>query len=68
MSIKEIMEMTTKIYKEIIKTKCNELSFKYLMNKRGTKGREIEYRKVQMSQYLLPNAQLEIQDQKKIFK
>ena len=51
----------------MIKTKCNELAFKYLMNKRGAKGKEIEYRKVQMSQYLLPNTQLEIQDQKKIF-
>ena len=67
MSIKEIMEMTTKSYKEMIKTKCNELAFKYLMNKRGTKGKEIEYMKIQMSQYLLPNTQLEIQDQKKIF-
>ena len=67
MSIKEIIEMTTKKYKEMIKSKCNELAFKYLMNKRGIKGKEIEYRKIQMSQYLLPNAQLEIQDQKKIF-
>ena len=67
MSIKDIMEMTTKRYREMIKTKCNKLAFKYLMNKRGTKGKEIVYRKVQMSQYLLPNTQLEIQDQKKIF-
>ena len=37
------------------------------MNKRGTKGKEKEYRKVQMSQYLLPSTQLKIQDQKKIF-
>ena len=37
------------------------------MKKRGTKGKEIEYRKIEMSQYLLPNSQLEIQDQKKIF-
>ena len=66
-SLKEITEMTTKSYKAMIKTKCNELAFQYLMNKRGTKGKEIEYRKVQMSQYLLPNTQLEIQDQKKIF-
>ena len=51
----------------MIKTKSNELAFKYLMKKRGTKGKEIEYRKIQMSQYLLPNTQLEIQDQKKIF-
>ena len=37
------------------------------MNKRRTKGKEIEYTKIQMSQYLLPNDILEIEDQKQIF-
>ena len=39
-SLKEITEMTTKSYKAMIKTKCNELAFQYLMNKRGTKGKD----------------------------
>ena len=51
----------------MIKRNCNELAFRYLMNKRRTKGKEITYNNIQMSQYLLPNNQLEIQDQKKIF-
>ena len=37
------------------------------MNKRGTKGREITYNNIQMSQYHLSNNKLEIQDQKKMF-
>ena len=37
------------------------------MSKRGSKGREIEYDRIQMAQYLLPNDQLEIKEQRKIF-
>ena len=54
-------------YKEMIKMKCNELAYKYLMNRRGSKGKEIEYKSIQMSQYLQPNNVLEISEQKKIF-
>ena len=66
-SLKDIKEMTRKQYREMIKTKCDELAFKYLMNKRRTKGKEIEYTRVQMSDYLLSNYQSEIEDQKQIF-
>ena len=66
-TLKDIKEMTAKQYKEIIKAKCNELAFRYLMNKRRTKGKEIEYTKIQMSQYLLPNNHLEIEEQKQVF-
>ena len=59
--------MTTKSYKAMIRIKCNELAFQYLMNKRRTKGKEIQYQKLQMSQYFLPNNQLEIEEQKKVF-
>ena len=37
------------------------------MNKRGSKGKEIEYARTQMAQYLLPNDQLEVKEQRKIF-
>ena len=65
-TLKDIKEMTVKQYKDIIKAKCNELAFRYLMNKRRTKGKEIEYTRIQMAQYLLPNGHLEIEDQKQI--
>ena len=67
MSLKEIKEMEKSKYKELIKSKCNELAFRYLSNKRGSKGKEIDYKSIKMSQYLQPNNELEISEQKKIF-
>ena len=67
MTLKEITEMPTKSYRAMIKIRCNELAFQYLMNKRRTKGKEIHYIKLQMSQYFQPNNQLEIEEQKKVF-
>ena len=67
MTLKEITEMTTKSYKAMIRTKCKELAFQYLLNKKRTKGKEIQYLKIEMSQYLLPNNHLNIEEQKKIF-
>ena len=55
MSFKEIKEMEEFKCKEMIKMKCNELAYKYLMNRRGSKGKEIEYKSIQMPQYLQPN-------------
>ena len=37
------------------------------MKKRGQKGKEIIYQKIEMAQYLSPNNSLEIKEQKKIF-
>ena len=51
----------------MIRKKCIELGFNYLMNKRGSKGKEIEYDKIGMAQYLQPNNQLEVKEQRKIF-
>ena len=44
-----------------------ELAYRYLMNKRGSKGKEINYDKMKMAQYLLPNNQLEVKEQQKFF-
>ena len=54
-------------YRNLIRKKCIELGFNYLMNKRGSKGKEIEYDKIGMAQYLQPNNQLEVKEQRKIF-
>ena len=67
LSLQEIKEMKNKKYKEMIKLKCEELAFNYLISKRRVKGKEIIYKNIQMSQYLLPNSELDIRDQKKIF-
>ena len=44
-----------------------ELACQYLMKKRGKKGTEIKYQKIQMAQYLSPNSIFEIKEQTKIF-
>ena len=67
LSLSEIREMHEKRYKEMIRKKCTEFAFKYLISKRGKKGKEIEYRNIEMAQYLLPNNQLNIKEQTKIF-
>ena len=67
MTLKEIKEMNEYRYREMIRIKCNEQAFKYLTNKRGSKGKEIQYTRIQMSQYLQPNDKLDINEQKKIF-
>ena len=40
-STREITEMTTKSYEAMIRIECNELAFQYLLNKKRTKGKEI---------------------------
>ena len=37
------------------------------MNKRGSKGSKITYLQLEMSEYLLPNDELSIEDQRKLF-
>ena len=59
--------MTENGYKEIVRKKCSEYAYKYLMNKRGTNGSELEYKELKMSEYLLPNNQLTIEEQRTLF-
>ena len=42
-------------FKNMLKEKINHLAFKYLMEKRGKKGKEIEYFSIRMADYLAPN-------------
>jgi hypothetical protein len=67
LSFSDIKNMTENGYKEIVRKKCSEYAYKYLMNKRGTKGSEIEYKELKMSEYLLPNNQLTIEEQRTCF-
>ena len=54
-------------YKSLVRVKCQEGAFKYLINKRGSKGSEITYLQLEMSDYLLPNNEISIEDQRKLF-
>ena len=54
----------------ISKQKCEEAAFKALIQKRdsGKKGKNIQYGgQLEMADYLCPNSQLTVEDQKEIF-
>ena len=52
---------------EIVRKKCSEYAYKYLMNIRGSKGGEIKFSELKMSEYLLPNEQFTIEEQRTLF-
>ena len=55
-TMKEIEEMPKQTYKNIIKKRIKDFSLKYLLskrNRRNGKGREIEYSKLAMQNYIL---------------
>ena len=59
--------MRKKEYKNLIRSKCRQSAYEYLMSKRGSKGQEIIYTEIQTAEYLLPNSELDIEDQREIF-
>jgi hypothetical protein len=67
LSVSDIKGMTENRYKDIIRTKCSAYALKYLMNKRGSKGSEINFTEIEMAEYLLPNDNLTIEEQRTIF-
>ena len=51
----------------MIRKKCKESALEYLSKKKGKKGSEIEVKSLKMSEYLLPNDVLTIEEQRNIF-
>ena len=66
-SLEEIRQMLSYTYKNMINKKCEEKAFDYLMSKRGSKGSEIRYFKLKMADYLYPNENLTISEQRRMF-
>ena len=67
-SLEEIRLMTKQRFKKILKLKINEAALKYLLEKRKSKGKEIEYKSIQMEEYLLPsNSVLTIEQKRNMF-
>ena len=57
------------MFKKLVKVKCIEAAFLYLIEKqnKGSKGREIVYTSLEMAEYLLPQANMSIVDQRGLF-
>ena len=67
-SIEEIKNMPRKIFKNLIKSRILENALEYLNRKRGSKGQDIEYKTLEMSEYLMAfNSTLNIEDKRKMF-
>ena len=67
LSFKQIKEMSELKYTKLVKEKCKESAYIYLMKKRGVKGQEISYQKLEMADYLLPNNEFTIEEQRTLF-
>ena len=61
--------MKQKPFKDLAKLPCKKSAFKYLQEKQkmGSKGKSIKYNSVIMQNYLLPQANMTIKDQRAIF-
>ena len=66
-SMEEIKAMPIFTFKKLLKQKCEEKALEYLLNKQGSKGSQIIYSKMKMADYLYPNDQLSITEQRRIF-
>ena len=68
MSFQQIKDMKITSFKKVLLEKINEHAFSYLMSKRKSKGAEINYKTIQMSDYLLPNTVIkDINDKQLLF-
>ena len=66
-SLEEIRIMTKDKFKRILKEKVKESALKYLLEKKGKKGKEIEYTTLEMAEYLQPfGNKLTVAEQKRL--
>ena len=67
-TFEEIRKISKKRYSVILKEKITEIALNYLLDKRGSKGSEINYTFLEMSEFLLPfNNKLTISEKCELF-
>ena len=61
--------MSNNVFKKLVKEKCQKAALTYLLEKqlRGSKGDGIKYKSLQMADYLIPQANMSIKDQRELF-
>ena len=68
LSFEEIKDIKRSQFQNILRKSIKEKAYEYLIEKRGRKGIEIDYRKLKMQEYLLPDEELlSISDKQMIF-
>ena len=64
----EIRAMSRNKFKNLIKSRIQTKALEYLQTKRGSKGQEIQFTALEMSDFLLPfNSSLDIEEKRKMF-
>ena len=67
-TFEEIKSMKKQQFTQMLKKRIREEALKYLLEKRGKKGGEIEYSYLEMTEYLLPfNNKLSIEQKREMF-
>ena len=66
-SFEDIEKMSCTQFKNLLKEKVKSAAFIYLIEKQLSKGGEIEYTELKMSDYLLPNNELSIEEKIQVF-
>ena len=68
MSLQDIKTITKKQFTMKLKISIQKRAYEYLINKRGSKGQEINYSELKMAEYLLPGYEnISIDEQRSIF-
>ena len=67
-TFEEIEKMPIRHFKNELKKKISETALKYLLEKKGSKGKEIKYACLEMAEYLLPyNDKLNIEEKQRMY-
>ena len=68
LSFEQIEKLTKRQFNSIVKESIMKRAFEYLINKKKSKGKEIEYSELKMAEYLLPGYEnITIEEQRNIF-
>ena len=67
LSHQEIQKMTKYKFTNLLKEKINEEALNYLKGKRSKKGKHIEYKNLEMAEYLQPTCELDNREKQKLF-
>ena len=55
------------MFNKLLKQKIRKNAYKYLTEKKETKGKEISYSRIEMAEYLLPENEFTIEQKRRIF-
>ena len=68
LKFEDIRMMKKENFSKLIKSRIENLAFDYLIKKRGSKGKEILYKRLEMSEYLMPhNEKITIEEKQRLF-